>query len=87
VGQPNIHIGVLLEKVEIIKHAMSSAAEAETGALSQGQQGGYAILTNSHWLNHPQPPTPIQTDNLTAASVVNKTIKQKRSKAPMGVRF
>jgi hypothetical protein len=53
----------------------------------QGQQGGYAILTNYHGLNHPQPPTPIQTDNLTAASVVNKTIKQKRSKAPMGVRF
>jgi hypothetical protein len=37
-------------------------------------------------LNHPQPPTPIQTDNSTATGIVNKTVKLKRSKA-MDMRF
>lgn len=32
-------------------------------------------------LGYPQPPTPLQTDNLTAAGISNDTIKQKRSKA------
>ena len=33
------------------------------------------------FLNHPQPPTPIQVDNTTAVSFVNKELKQKCSKA------
>ena len=32
-------------------------------------------------LRHPQPATPIQTDNSTAMDIVNNTFKQKRSKA------
>jgi hypothetical protein len=32
-------------------------------------------------LGHPQPPTPIKTDNTTANGITNDTIKQKRSKA------
>eukprot|EP00804_Cyclotella_cryptica_P017108 CCRYP_003349-RA/>CCRYP_003349-RA protein AED:0.50 eAED:0.45 QI:0/-1/0/1/-1/0/1/0/116 len=32
-------------------------------------------------MGHPQPPTPIQTDNSTALSVVNNTIQPKRTKA------
>eukprot|EP00804_Cyclotella_cryptica_P014938 CCRYP_000561-RA/>CCRYP_000561-RA protein AED:0.47 eAED:0.47 QI:0/-1/0/1/-1/0/1/0/59 len=37
-------------------------------------------------MGHPQPPTPIQTDNSTALGVVNNTIQPKRTKA-MDMRF
>ena len=37
-------------------------------------------------MGHPQPPTPIQTDNSTANSIANKQCKQQRSKA-MDMRF
>ena len=32
-------------------------------------------------MGHPQPATPMKTDNSTATGIINKTIKQKRSKA------
>ena len=37
-------------------------------------------------MGHPQPRTPIQTDNMTAAGVINKKIQPKRTKA-MDMRF
>jgi hypothetical protein len=37
-------------------------------------------------MGHPQPPTPIQTDNSTAEGVINNKIQPKRTKA-MDVRF
>jgi hypothetical protein len=32
-------------------------------------------------LDHPQPATPIRTDNSTADGIMNKTVKQKQSKS------
>jgi hypothetical protein len=75
-----------LEKVEIIKHVMSSATEAETGALFINGKEAIPLRQTLIELNHPQPPTPIQTDNSTATGIVNKTVKLKRSKA-MDMRF
>jgi hypothetical protein len=37
-------------------------------------------------MGHPQPKTPIQTDNMTAEGVINNTIQPKRTKA-MDMRF
>ena len=37
-------------------------------------------------LGHPQPPTPLTTDNETAANLSNDTLKQKHSKS-MDMRF
>ena len=37
-------------------------------------------------MGHPQPPTPIQTDNSTAEGVINKKVQPKRTKA-MDMRF
>jgi hypothetical protein len=85
-GKPNIHNGAILEKVEIIKHVMSSAAESETGALFINGKEAMPIRQTLLELNHPQPPTPLQTDNSTATGIVNKTVKLKRSKA-MDMRF
>ena len=57
---------------------MSSAAEAEMGALYVTAKELVLIrliLTEMGWK---QPVTPIQTDNTTAAGVVNNTIILKR---------
>ena len=32
-------------------------------------------------IGHPQPPTPLKTDNNTASSYVNKTLRQRKSKS------
>eukprot|EP00804_Cyclotella_cryptica_P000211 CCRYP_016197-RE/>CCRYP_016197-RE protein AED:0.49 eAED:0.44 QI:0/-1/0/1/-1/0/1/0/142 len=65
---------------------MSSAAEAELGALYINARD---TIPQRHLLNelgHPQPPTPIQIDNSTALGVVTNIIQPKRTKA-MDMRF
>jgi len=65
----------------LLKHVVSSAAEAETGGVFHNCQFGIQIRRILEILDHPQPPTKVKTDNSTAASFVNKSIKQKRSKS------
>jgi hypothetical protein len=66
---------------QILRNVMASAAESEVGALFLNAQDAIPIRNTLIELGHPQPPTPIQTDNSTAAGFANDTIKQKRSKA------
>ena len=54
---------------------MSSDAEAEVGVLFVNSQEGTDIRTKLVKLGHPQPPTPIQSDNFTATGIVNSTIR------------
>ncbi len=78
--------GAILTNATIIKNVMSSAAEAEIRALYLNAQEAvylWQILTK---MGHPQPPTPIQTDNTTAEGLVNHKIQPKRTKA-MDMRF
>ena len=65
---------------------MSSAAEAELGALYINAREVIPLRHLLLEMGHPQPPTPIQTDNSTALGVVNNTIQPKRTKA-MDMRF
>ena len=65
---------------------MSSAAEAEIGALFYTAQDGVILRNTLIEMGWPQPKTPVQTDNSTAAGVVNKTIQPKRTKS-MDMRF
>ena len=65
----------------IIQLVMASATEAEIGASFIAAQESVPIRTCLEELGHPQPTTPIQVDNTTAAVFANKTLKQKRSKA------
>eukprot|EP00957_Ditylum_brightwellii_P172841 13158077-Ditylum_brightwellii.AAC.1 len=60
---------------------MASAAEAEVGALYTNAWKGEELRTALEEMGHPQPPTPIMTDNTTANGIVNDTIKQRRSRA------
>jgi hypothetical protein len=64
-----------------MKGVMSSAAEAEFGTLFHNGKAACPHQSCLKELGHPQPPTPIVTDNLTAAGIANDTVKQKRSKA------
>ena len=71
---------------KVIKNVMSSAAEAEVGALFMNAQEAIPFRKCLEELGHPQKATPINTDNATAQGIVNNTMKQKRSKA-MDMRF
>ena len=60
---------------------MSSAAEAELGALYINAREAAYIRKILAEMGHHQPHTPLQTDNSTAEGVVNNNIQTKRLKA------
>jgi hypothetical protein len=60
---------------------MSSAAEAEIGAVFINTKEGEVLRTSLEELGHHQPPTPLETDNTTATGYSNGTITRKRTKA------
>ena len=76
----------ILNIAQIIKHVMSSAAEAELGALYINAKEAVYIRQVLEKMGHPQAATPIQTDNSTAEGVINSTVQPKRMKA-MDMRF
>jgi hypothetical protein len=78
--------GAILTQASIIKEVMSSAAEAELGALFLNAKEAVYLRQILTEMGHPQPRTPIQTDNTTAKGVINNKIQPKRTKA-MDMRF
>jgi hypothetical protein len=66
---------------QIMKNVLASAAEAEVAACFLNAQDACMLRTTLADLGHPQPPTPIQTDNQCAHGILTNTVKQKRSKA------
>jgi hypothetical protein len=78
--------GAILTVSTIIKAVMSSAAEAELGALFINAKEAVYLRQILIEMGHPQPKTPIQTDNTTAEGVINNKIQPKRTKA-MDMRF
>eukprot|EP00804_Cyclotella_cryptica_P022383 CCRYP_015922-RB/>CCRYP_015922-RB protein AED:0.47 eAED:0.47 QI:0/-1/0/1/-1/0/1/0/161 len=78
--------GAILTLAQIIKSVMSSAAEAELGALYINAREAIPIQHLLEELGHTQPPTPIQIDNSTALGIVSNIIQPKRTKA-MDMRF
>ena len=70
----------------IMTAVLSSAAEAEFGALFHNGKDAAMLRTTLEDMGHPQPATPIQTDNACACGISNDTVKQRRSKA-MDMRF
>jgi hypothetical protein len=82
----NLTNGAILIISKVLKHVMSSAAEAEIGAVFINSKEGAVLRTTLEELGNKQPPTPMETDNTTATGYSNGTIKQKRAKA-MDMRF
>ena len=70
----------------VLRVVVSSAAEAELGGLYVNGKEGVVLRQTLEEMGHPQPPTPIVTDNVTADGIANQTVNQKRSKA-IDVRF
>jgi hypothetical protein len=73
--------GAILTQASIIKAVMSSAAEAELGALFLNAKEAIYLCQILTEMGHPQPRTPIQTDNTIAEGVINNKIQPKRTKA------
>ena len=65
----------------LLRHIVSSAAEAETAGIFTNCQAAIPIRHMLKILGHPQPPTPLKTDNKTAAAFSHNTLKPKRSKS------
>ena len=60
----------------IMSVMLSSATEAELGALFYNGKEAAMLRTILCDMGHPQPATPIQTDNACAAGITNGTVKQ-----------
>jgi hypothetical protein len=65
---------------------MSSAAESELGSLYINARKGVEERIILEEMGHPQPATPVQTDNSTAEGIINSRVQPKRTKA-MDMRF
>jgi hypothetical protein len=78
--------GAILIISQVLKHVMSSEAEAEIGAVFLNAKEGAVVRTTLEELGHKQSPIPMERDNTTATGYSNGTIKQKRTKA-MDMRF
>ena len=57
-----------------------SAAETETGGVFHNAQTAIILRRLLEALGHPQPATPLRTDNTVSNSFVHSNIKQRRSK-------
>ena len=73
--------GAVLNIAQIIKNVMSSAAEAEIGALFLNSRQAIPARHTLIEMGHKQPPTPIQTDNTTALGFVMKNLQPKATKS------
>jgi hypothetical protein len=78
--------GAILTLATIIKAVISLATEAELGALYLNAKEAAYLRQILVEMGHPQPRTPIQTNNLTAEGVINHKIQPKQTKA-MVMRF
>lgn len=76
--KPNGAVHILCH---IMREVLSSAAEAELGALFHNGKEACPLRMALEEMSHPQPATPMATDNNTASGIATDTVKQKRSKA------
>mmetsp|Transcript_23147 Transcript_23147/g.33167 ORF Transcript_23147/g.33167 Transcript_23147/m.33167 type:complete len:88 (+) Transcript_23147:341-604(+) len=64
-----------------LRKVLSSATKAELAVLFHNGKEAYPMQIALKEMGHPQPPTPIATDNTIAVGITNDNVKQKRSKA------
>ena len=82
-----MHNGKLLYSASILKHVVSSASEAEMGALCVNMKEAEVIKTMLEDMGWPQhKPTTIATDKSTEVCIFNYTINKRLSKS-MDMRF
>jgi hypothetical protein len=74
------HNGAILTSSNVLRNVAASAA-AEMGALFLNAKEGVNIHHILQEMGHPQPPTPLQTDNTNLHGIPQGTCKQQISKA------
>jgi hypothetical protein len=80
-NNPDVNNGAILTTSIIMRNVMSSAVEAECGALFNNTKEGVALRNTLAEMEHPQPPTVVQVDNSTTHGFANKQIRQRKSKS------
>jgi hypothetical protein len=75
------HQGAILASTAIMQAVLSSASEAEIGALYENTKKAAILRVTLEEMGYPQPATSVQTDNSTACGIANDNIKQQRSRA------
>eukprot|EP00957_Ditylum_brightwellii_P062034 4707792-Ditylum_brightwellii.AAC.1 len=80
-GKPILLNGAVHSLCTILKLVASSAAEAELGALFLNAYQAKPMCVALEEMGHPQPPTPIISDNSTDVGISNRTIKKQCSRA------
>ena len=73
--------GLVHVEYRILKHVVSSAAEAETTGIYANCCTTINLCNMIKALGRPQDPTEIETDNSTEVAFSNNELKAKRSKA------
>jgi hypothetical protein len=73
--------GAILNVFKIIKAVMSRGAKAGLGTLYINACKAVPLRQLLEVMDHKQPKTPIETDNITAYGVVNNNIQPQRTKA------
>jgi hypothetical protein len=68
-------------RTKVLKHVVSSVAEAEFGALFVNAKEGTVTHTTLAAMGHNQDATELKTITTTAYGIINNTVQQKRSKA------
>ena len=77
---PKLNAAIQVE-CKTLRHVVSSSAEAEVAGIFHNATIAVPMRHILKSIGHPQPPTPIKTDNATATGFVYDNIHQKRSKS------
>ena len=72
--------GAVMAICRTIRNVVASAAGSETGGLFGNVQEIIPTWRGIDGLDHPQPPTPLKTDNTTSNRFVHSNIRKRRSK-------
>ena len=73
--------GAILVECKTLRQVVSSFAESEVAGIYHNARITIPIRQTLQSLNHPQPPTPLKTDNWTATGFVYDNIQQKTIKS------
>ena len=79
--KPPLKNAPILIECKGLRHVVCSSAEAETAALFHNAQTAIPICRILSALGHPQPATPLKTDNSTAVGFVKDNINVKHAKS------
>jgi hypothetical protein len=75
------HSGPIITISTVYKKFLSSVMEAEVAGTFVNTKEGVNLRNILNSIGHPQPRTPLITDNLTTFGIVSEKMKQQRSKA------